>query len=74
VADAHSGKFPVVTIEGTETIKVQTPQGELRFKAPKWSISGWTDWPAEEAKPAAAPAVKPAPKKAAAAPAEDEEF
>ena len=75
VADAHPGKFPVVTIEGTETVKVQTPQGELRFKAPKWSISGWTDWPSEEAKPAAATATKPAPKKAAAAaPAEDEEF
>ena len=72
----------MITIEGTETIKVQTPQGELRFKAPKWSITGWTDWPAEAATPAApaapaaAEAPKPAPsaKKVLAAPVDVDEF
>jgi len=76
-ADAHPGKFPVVTIEGTETVKVQTPQGELRFKAPKWSITGWTDWPAETAAPPAEAPAKPAPsakKILASAPVDVDEF
>jgi hypothetical protein len=61
-ADKNAGKMPVVTIHGTETKKVSTPQGELRFKIPKWEITGWTDAPAgmkgeESPKPAkAAPA------------------
>ena len=65
-AEKNAGKMPVVTIHGTETKKVSTPQGELRFKIPKWEITGWTDAPAgmkgEEApKPAKAkaPAVQP---------------
>lgn len=64
-APAHPGKMPVVTIEGVETIKVSTPQGELRFKAPKMSITGWIDPPAAFAGEAEAlkPAAKAAPKK-----------
>lgn len=63
-ADKNAGKMPVVTIHGTETKKVSTPQGELRFKIPKWEITGWTDAPAgmkgEEAqKPVKAKAVQP---------------
>jgi len=68
---AHPGKMPVVAIEGTETVKIQTPQGELRFKTPKWSIAGWVDPPAafnEDAPAQAAPAPAPAPKPAKAAP------
>lgn len=62
-AEKNAGKMPVVTIHGTETKKIATPQGELRFKIPKWEITGWTDAPAgmkgEEApKPVKA---KPAP-------------
>lgn len=62
---ANPGRSPVVTIEGTETVKIQTPQGELRFKVPKWSITGWAVAPEGEAQKAApAPAPKPAPKPA----------
>lgn len=75
-AAAHPGKMPVISIEGTETVKIQTPQGELRFKVPKWSIAGWTEPPTAfsgeaEAAPAAAPA-KAAPKPAAKAEGLDE--
>lgn len=64
-AAAHPGKMPVVTIEGTEVVKIKTPEGELRFKAPKWSITGWTDAPAmpdNAAPPAAEAKAKPKPK------------
>jgi hypothetical protein len=73
---ANPGKMPVITIEGTETIKVQTPQGELRFKAPKWSITGWTTPPADMTNdaPQPAPAPKPAPAKAPVATTVDDEF
>jgi hypothetical protein len=43
---ANAGKTPVVTIGGTETVKIDTPQGELRFKVPEWSITQWIDRPA----------------------------
>lgn len=60
---AHPGKMPVVTIEGSEVVKVKTPEGELRFKAPKWSITGWTDAPAmPDNTPPPAAAAKPKPK------------
>lgn len=77
-ADKHPGKMPVVTIEGVETVKVPTPQGELKFKVPKWKISAWTAPPAEmSGKPAEAaapaPVAKPAPKPEPA-PADDLEF
>jgi len=45
-APANPGKLPVVTIAGTETIKINSPQGELRFKVPEWSITSWIDRPA----------------------------
>lgn len=45
-APANPGKVPVVTIAGTETIKINSPQGELRFKVPQWSITQWIDRPA----------------------------
>ena len=41
----HPGQVPVVEITGTVPVKVSTPQGELRFKAPEWNISGWVDKP-----------------------------
>ena len=66
-AAKNEGKMPVVTIHGTETKKIATPQGELRFKIPKWEITGWTDAPAgmkgeeapKPAKAAPAKAVQP---------------
>jgi hypothetical protein len=77
-AAANAGKIPVVEISGTETVKMQTKdQGELRFKVPKWRISGWVAPPAEMAGEAAAapapaaPAPKAMPKPKAA---DDEEF
>lgn len=60
-ADKNPGKMPIVTIHGTETKKVSTPQGELRFKIPKWEITGWTDAPSAmkaEAPKAEAPKAK----------------
>jgi len=39
----NAGKVPVVEVSGTKTVKVNTPQGELRFKAPEWKISAWVD-------------------------------
>lgn len=79
---AHAGKMPIIEISGAETAKVNTPQGELRFKVPKWSITGWIEPPpAFSAKPDAAaaptPAPAPAPKaapKPAPAPVGDDEF
>lgn len=62
---AHPGEVPVVTISGTKTITVNTPQGENRFKVPEWSITSWTarsniengaTSPAPSAEPAPAPA------------------
>ena len=41
----NEGKVPVVNISGLTTVKVNSPQGELRFKAPEWSISEWIDRP-----------------------------
>lgn len=63
-ADKNAGKMPVVTIHGTETKKVSTPQGELRFKIPKWEITGWTDAPAGMKGEEAPKPVKAAPAKA----------
>ena len=59
-APANPGKMPVVTIAGTETIKINSPQGELRFKVPEWSITSWIDRPAMMDGGASAPA-EPAP-------------
>jgi hypothetical protein len=63
-ADKNAGKMPIVTIHGTETKKVSTPQGELRFKIPKWEITGWTDAPAGMKGEEAPKPVKAAPAKA----------
>ena len=54
-APANPGKMPVVTIAGTERIKINSPQGELTFKVPQWSITSWIDRPAMMDGPAAAP-------------------
>lgn len=40
---ANAGKVPVVEVTGTKSVKINTPQGELRFKAPEWKISGWVN-------------------------------
>jgi len=42
---ANMGKIPVVEIPECTTVRVQTPQGELRFKAPAWKIVSWIDAP-----------------------------
>jgi hypothetical protein len=65
-APANPGKLPVVTIAGTETIKINSPQGELRFKVPDWSITSWIDRPAMMDGGGAAPS-EPVPAEVAAA-------
>jgi len=52
-AAANPGKVPVVTVHAAETIKINSPQGELRFKVPQWSITEWIDRPAMMDGPAA---------------------
>ena len=42
---ANAGKIPVIEAGTPETIKMQSPQGELRFKAPVLSIVSWIDRP-----------------------------
>lgn len=56
---ANPGKMPVVAITGTESIKIQTKQGEAKFKIPVMEIVKWVEPPAEM-KEAAKPAEKPA--------------
>jgi hypothetical protein len=62
----------VVEVTGTDVVKMQTKdQGELRFRVPRWNISGWVDPPAAfagEAAQAAPSPVAPAPKKVMPAP------
>lgn len=69
---ANPGKMPVVTIEGTEVVKIKTPEGELRFKAPKWSITGWTNPPEGMANDAPPPSPPKAAPKPAPAPAKED--
>lgn len=73
---ANPGKVPVVEVSGLETVKVNSPQGELRFKAPKWSIVSWVAKPeamdGAAAAPAPAPVPKPAPAPAPVAASDDE--
>jgi len=55
---ANPGKFAVVAVTDLETTKVNTPQGELRFKSPVWHIDSWMDTPKvfqEGAEPEPAP-------------------
>ena len=42
---ANAGKMALVEIVGTTPIKINTPQGELRFKIPDWNIVGWVSPP-----------------------------
>lgn len=42
---ANPGKYAVVKVTELETTKVNTPQGELRFKSPVWHIESWMDTP-----------------------------
>ncbi len=65
-APANPGKLPVVTITGTDRVKVNSPKGELTFKAPVWSITQWIDRPAMMDGGAAAPS-EPVPAEVAAA-------
>ena len=51
----NAGKIPVIEVTGTETIKINSPQGELRFKVPQWNISGWVEKPEMFNKTAPAP-------------------
>ena len=71
----NPGKVPVVTIEKTETVTVNTPQGENRFKVPVWSITSWVDKPdildgaaPPVAAPSAASPTTPAPAEIAVEP------
>lgn len=67
---ANPGKVPVVEVSGLETVKVNSPQGELRFKAPKWSIVSWAAKPeAMDGAATPAPTAAPAPVAKPAAPA-----
>jgi hypothetical protein len=70
-ASENKGKMPVVEFSGTETVKIQTPQGELRFKAPVLRVSGWVAPPAEFSE---APAASEAAAKADATLDDDIEF
>jgi len=67
---ANPGKMPVVEAGKCETVKIQTPQGELRFKAPNWKIVSWVNAPDELSVADAAPEPDPAP----AAEDDDNEF
>ena len=69
--DENPGKMPVVEFQGTETVKVKTPEGELKFKAPTCKIIGWTAPPEAFVKAAAPAPVKSASK---SAPMGDDEF
>jgi hypothetical protein len=63
-AAANPGKVPVITVHAAETIKINSPQGELRFKVPQWSITEWIDRPAMfdgNAAPQEPAAAQPAP-------------
>ena len=53
-------RFRSCTIAGTETIKINSPQGELRFKVPEWSITEWIDRPKVMDGGASAPEPAPA--------------
>lgn len=63
----NPGMIPVVEVSGTTPVKVMTPQGELRFKAPQWSISAWIEKPDLFDKTATAEPVAPEPTPAAQA-------
>lgn len=67
---AGLGKVPVVQVTGVKTVPITTPKGELRFKAPEWSISQWVERPAGMNGPAAQPEAPVEP--AAPVPAADE--
>jgi len=63
----NPGMIPVVEVTGTTPVKVMTPQGELRFKAPSWSIAAWVEKPDLFDKTATAEPVAPEPSPAAQA-------
>lgn len=62
-APKNPGKLPVIEISGTETVKLQTKQGELRFKVPAMEIVKWVAPPKEMSEQAPPP---PPPAKTAA--------
>jgi len=62
-APKNPGKVPVIEISGTETVKLQTKQGELRFKVPAMEIVKWVAPPKEMSEQAPPP---PPPAKTAA--------
>lgn len=73
--DNNAGKMPVVTIQGTKTVKTVTPEGELKFKVPDMVISGWTEPPAAFTEAPAPVAEQPKAKAAKTVQADDfEEF
>ena len=72
--DANAGKIPVIEAGQPETVKIQSPQGELRFKAPVLNIVSWVDRPAAMdnaggSAPAPQPAAEMAPPAAVTPPA-----
>lgn len=59
---ANPGKVPVVEVSGAERFTVTTPNGDLTFKKPIWSITEWIDRPAMLDGASSAPAeTAPAP-------------
>lgn len=60
-APANPNKVPVVTFEGAEVVKINGPQGELRFKPPIMKITGWVDRPQSLSAGAAPAASAPTP-------------
>ena len=67
-APNHPDQVPVVTFEGAETVKINGPQGELRFKPPIMKITGWVDRP-QSLSGNAAPAPQTTPAAVSAPPA-----
>ena len=67
-APNHPDQVPVVTFEGAETVKINGPQGELRFKPPIMKITGWVDRP-QSLSGTAAPAPQTTPAAVSAPPA-----
>jgi len=63
----NAGLLPVIEAGTPETIKMQSANGELRFKAPTLNIVGWVERPAYFDGTVTAPSQEPAPAMAAPA-------
>ena len=66
---SNPGKVAVIEVTGAERYTVTTPNGDLTFKKPVWSITEWIDRPAVFDGGETAPAIETAPAPAVSAPA-----